>query len=237
MFAGFDIQRHRTFTAGSPSVQIDIHTIHEALNTGLAFSVKENDEIAIGVRPDQFIDYVMNAESLHSYGADAETLGLVRQAVASVEISERETVALPLDRQRIISNVSRYSRDANFRRKVLSAYDKRCAVTRCQLKLVDAAHILPVAMEGSSDHVSNGVALSPTMHRAFDNGLIYLDEQFRIQLNGEKVDRLEASREHGGIDTFSMLMNRRIHLPADNLQWPDVDFIIQANKSRRIPGY
>ena len=30
------------------------------------------------------------------------------------------------------------------------AYDQRCAVTRIQLRLVDAAHILPVGAEGST---------------------------------------------------------------------------------------
>jgi putative restriction endonuclease len=55
------------------------------------------------------------------------------------------------------------------------AYGNRCAVTRVQLRLVDAAHILPVGTTGSADHVRNGIALSPTYHRAFDAGLIYLD--------------------------------------------------------------
>ncbi len=40
MFAGFDIQRHRTFTAGSPSVQINISSIHAALQDGLSFTLK-----------------------------------------------------------------------------------------------------------------------------------------------------------------------------------------------------
>ena len=38
-------------------------------------------------------------------------------------------------------------------------YDNRCAVTRIQLRLVDATHILPVPSGDSSDHVTNGMAL------------------------------------------------------------------------------
>lgn len=237
MFAGFDLQKHKTFTVGSPSVQIDIHTIHDALANGLAFSVKDNDEIAVGIRPDQFIDYVLNADSIHTYGSDAVALGLLRQAVSSVEIPEQEANALAADRQRIISNISRLSRDVNFKRKVLSAYENRCAVTRYQLKLIDAAHILPVAIEGSSDHVSNGLALSPTMHRAFDYGLIYLDEGLNIKINDVSATELETLGLHGGVDSFRRLMDRRIHLPSDNSQWPNVSFIRNANKCRRIPGY
>ncbi|MGH7865609.1 MAG: HNH endonuclease [Candidatus Binataceae bacterium] len=43
---------------------------------------------------------------------------------------------------------------------------------------------------GSADHVRNGVALSPTYHRAFDAGLIYLDEGFRIRLNDGHLETL-----------------------------------------------
>jgi len=65
---------------------------------------------------------------------------------------------------------------------VRNAFMPRCAVTRIQLRLVEAAHILPVGAPGSIDHVCNGLALSPTFHRAFDDALIYLDKkanQFR----------------------------------------------------------
>ncbi|MFN5474519.1 MAG: HNH endonuclease, partial [Pseudanabaena sp.] len=41
----------------SPSVQIGISAIHSALQNGLSFVTKDNDEIAIGVRPDQFLIY------------------------------------------------------------------------------------------------------------------------------------------------------------------------------------
>ena len=51
VFAGFDLGRHRTFTTGSPSVQISIQAIHEALQNGLAFNVKTNSEIAVAIRP------------------------------------------------------------------------------------------------------------------------------------------------------------------------------------------
>src|ERR1035437_97463 len=51
MFAGFDVERHRTFTPGSATTQLDIRTVQAALHDGLAFDRKDNDEIAVGVRP------------------------------------------------------------------------------------------------------------------------------------------------------------------------------------------
>jgi len=51
------------------------------------------------------------------------------------------------------------------------------------LRLIEAAHILPVGAEGSTDLVTNGICLSPTYHRAFDRALIYLDESMKMQLS------------------------------------------------------
>ena len=40
IFAGFDLMKHKIFTPGSPSVQIDISAIHSALQNGLSFWAK-----------------------------------------------------------------------------------------------------------------------------------------------------------------------------------------------------
>jgi putative restriction endonuclease len=133
----------------------------------------------------------------------------------------------------VITEVSRLSREAGFRRKVLFAYGNRCAVTRVQLRLVDAAHILPVGAPGSVDLVRNGVALSPTYHRAFDAGLIYLDEQFRMQLNDGNVHALQQSNLVRGLRTFKAPLGQ-IFLPPDPAQRPSADFIKRANKFRQI---
>src|SRR6185437_330566 len=100
------------------------------------------------------------------------------------------------------TEVSRLSRAADFRQRVLFAYGNRCAVTRVQLRLVDAAHILPVGAPGSSDHVRNGIALAPTYHRALDSGLVYLDERCRMQLNEAYLHTLEGLNLANGIETF-----------------------------------
>lgn len=237
MFAGFDLKKHSTFTAGSPSVQIVISAIHSALQNGLSFVTKENDEIAIGVRSDQFLTYCLNVEPLHLYGAESNLTQLLTKAVELQEIPELDVLALTAERKLIVENVSRYSRNANFRKVVLSAYDNRCAVTRFQLRLVDAAHILPVPSRDSSDHVTNGMALSPTFHRAYDNCLIYLDEDHVMRLNAEKADEIKKYNLDGGIREFQAFLDKKIHLPLDMNQRPRAEYIKMANKHRRIPGY
>lgn len=232
LFAGFDLQRHMTFTAGSPSVQIDIEALRRAEVKGLSFHRKSNDEIAVGIRPDMFMAYAMNAEVLHRYGRNANVLRLLNQAVHQVP-SQQEVASLPAKRRRIVTEVSRLSREAGFKRKVLFAYGNRCAVTRTQLRLVDAAHILPVGAPGSTDHVRNGIALSPTYHRAFDAGLIYLDEQCQMRLNDGQAHLLAQMNLAGGIKLFREPLGQ-IFLPPDTNQHPSSGFIRRANRFRRV---
>lgn len=75
--------------------------------------------------------------------------------------------------------VTAVERDARFRRKVMSAYEFRCSVSGFGIgelplgrstRLLDAAHIRAVSQQGS-DSISNGLALTPTLHRLFDEGL------------------------------------------------------------------
>ncbi len=233
MFAGFDVGLHRTFAIGSPSVQIDIGSLRQALQDGLAFHRKSNDEIAVAIRPDQFMAYARNAEALHKSGRNFPTFRALSRVASFLPISEAELAALSTERRRLVRVVSRISRDANFTDQVLNAYGHRCAVTRAQLRLVDAAHILPVAAPDSPDHVVNGIALSPTYHRAFDSGLIYLEENHVMAINPRRVDLLSGLELAGGLDALRGSLGK-IHLPADRRQWPDARLVRRANSYRRI---
>jgi putative restriction endonuclease len=141
---------------------------------------------------------------------------------------------LPMERQRIVATVSRLARDADFRRKVIVAYDRKCAVTGLQLRLVDAAHIIPIGAEGSSDEVTNGLSLSPTYHRAYDRGLIVLDESYVMHINKRKERELIRLQLNGGLAEFKAPLGYQIILPADRKQWPSVECIRSANACRQI---
>lgn len=71
----------------------------------------------------------------------------------------------------------REARSTAFRRVVMEAYDYRCAASGWRLvfpdgtSLADAAHLIPFA-ESHDDDPRNGIALTPTYHRALDRGLI-----------------------------------------------------------------
>lgn len=97
------------------------------------------------------------------------------------------------NRDRTSFTVSRIVRDRIFRRTVLRAYSERCAISGLRLingmgrAEVAAAHIRPVEANGP-DIVSNGIALSGTVHWMFDRGLISLSDELQILVSRQAND-------------------------------------------------
>lgn len=234
-FAGFDVRKHRVFAGRSPSIQIPITTVRAAAQNGFAFAVKGNEEIAIGLRAEQLLSYALNADLLHDQGADALTVALLQRAAVEETIPPDDLMQLPAERQRVVTRVSRLTRDAGFRRGVVQAYSHTCAVAGIQLRLVEAAHVLPVGVQGSTDAITNGLCLSPTMHVAYDRAFIFLDEEYVMRINPAQRDSLLAEGFGGGLDYFEAVTGRRIHLPRSRSLWPDPAMIRLANEHRGIP--
>lgn len=97
------------------------------------------------------------------------------------------------DRDRASFTVSRIVRDRIFRRTVLRAYSERCAISGLRIingrgrAEVAAAHIRPVEANGP-DIVSNGIALSGTVHWMFDRGLLSLADDLEILVSRQAND-------------------------------------------------
>lgn len=83
------------------------------------------------------------------------------------------------------------------------------------------------------DVVKNGIALSPTYHRAYDAGLIYLNEGMEMRIDEAKVDLLQQLNLGGGVEQFQRPLGT-IFLPPDPTQRPSIDFIRRANRFRQI---
>jgi putative restriction endonuclease len=129
-----------------------------------------------------------------SRGLHEGTTMLPRTGEAILPGLAEELPSFSFERERSSFLSSRIVRDRVFRRRVLDAYDERCAVTG--LKLINghgraevvAAHIRPVEKNGP-DIVRNGVALSGTAHWMFDRGLITFSDEFEIKLSRHVNDR------------------------------------------------
>jgi putative restriction endonuclease len=48
-----------------------------------------------------------------------------------------------------------------------------------EVQMIDACHIVPFSVSGD-DTIGNGISLCPNLHRAFDRGLIAIDDDYRV---------------------------------------------------------
>jgi putative restriction endonuclease len=101
-----------------------------------------------------------------------------------------------------------------------------------QLKLVDAAHIVPVSSDSSTDDTANGIALSALYHRAYDKGLVTFNEQYQIIVNTNEMKKLKDIGFDGGMDKFIKDLRPIINVPPAISDRPNVAFIKEANKLR-----
>jgi putative restriction endonuclease len=233
VFAGFDFTKHTGKLGFSPSIQIREEFLRKALINGFAPCDKDNKEIAVAFRPDFFVNYVQNLEQLHSFGISKKDFRVLEEVAErplepNTQIIERASK----QRQTALYQLTKKLRDASFKARVLTAYGNRCAFSGMQLKLVDAAHILPVSYDKSTDDTSNGIALSALYHRAFDRGLVTFNDKYQIIVNDKKLSVLKEIGFDGGMDKFLKDLRPVIHVPPATSDRPHVDFVNQANKMR-----
>ena len=121
----------------------------------------------------------------------------------------------------------RRARDPEFRQRVLTAYERRCAICDFDMRIedslvaLDAAHIRWHA-RGGPDEVPNGLALCTFHHVTFDRGAIGLERAS----NGFRV--LVSDAANGQSQPFRQLLDcrgQRLRAPQRREQRPHPDFV------------
>ncbi|MBS0309170.1 MAG: HNH endonuclease, partial [Proteobacteria bacterium] len=197
VFVGFDIRKHNGQASQSPSIQVKEDTLQAAHSHAFAMHHRQNGEIAVAFRPEFLADYALNASSLHATGQAAADMSLLN-SLETLTDSQIVTVKNQ-GRQVVLTQIAKKFRASDFRRRVLGAYEHRCAVCGVQLKLIDAAHIIPVAASSSTDETKNGIALCKLHHFAFDRNLLSFDERYKIEISDSEVERLTAENLAAGL--------------------------------------
>lgn len=122
--------------------------------------------------------------------------------------------------------VASFVRGGMFQKKIPEIYDYTCCITGMRLEstlghtLIDACHIEPFSLNGN-DQITNGLALCPNLHRAFDRGLISIDQQYRVitspHLREDHSHPYSLGQLHG---QPLRLPDHQHHRPAlANLEW------------------
>lgn len=156
--------------------------------------------------PEQKDFYYSKKEGRHSYIKNLEDYILNEiPVIEKLMVAEEETV---------------YVRNGIFKKWIPKIYYQTCAISGMKLlstfgfSLVDACHIVPFSVS-QDDKVSNGIALCPNLHRAFDRGLITLDNEFKVLVS----DQISEDKKHPY--GLSNLQGKKIVLPREVHRWPD----------------
>jgi tetratricopeptide (TPR) repeat protein len=132
---------------------------------------------------------------------------------------------------RPIVETERKQRDPRFTQNVYEAYDNTCAICGSQRETpdgrpeVEAAHIQPVADDGS-DEIVNGIALCRLHHWAFDEGWISISEDYTILVKN--------APDANGYDDFIQFQDERMVLPDDENHWPAEEYLAHHRQTQEF---
>jgi putative restriction endonuclease len=110
-----------------------------------------------------------------------------------------------------------FLRSSMFKREIPRIYENRCCIsgmkidTVYNISMIDACHIVPFS-KSHDDTVSNGIALCPNLHRAFDRGLISIDPDFVVSVSESFIEE--------GAYSILQYSGRKIELPNERKYWP-----------------
>ncbi len=106
-----------------------------------------------------------------------------------------------------------------FKRKIPEIYGFTCCISGFGIStnfslvnLIEACHIRPIS-QSFDDTLSNGIALCPTLHKAFDAGIFTISDDFKILVSGK-------IREENSPQNIGQFDGLRIRLPIAENHWP-----------------
>lgn len=124
--------------------------------------------------------------------------------------------------QPIDDEETRFVRGGLFKKLVPKVYNFTCAISGMKViavdgsSLVEACHIVPISVAGD-DKVTNGIALCPNLHTAFDRGMIGVDEQLRVVVSPSLADNVASPYN------LKQFHGQRFRLPFGEVHYPKME--------------
>jgi putative restriction endonuclease len=115
-----------------------------------------------------------------------------------------------------------YNRGTIFRREIVKLYNETCCMSGLRVSanftitMVDACHIEQFA-KTFNNHPTNGIALCPNLHRAFDRGAISVNDNYEIILSKSFKENMESEY------SFHKLEGKSIILPSNSQYNPSFE--------------
>lgn len=119
-----------------------------------------------------------------------------------------------------------FVRSGLFKKLIPKIYDSTCCFSGMRLEsiyghnYIDACHIVPFSRT-HDDKISNGLALCPNLHRAFDRGLISVDNNYRIIVSPQIIEIIDHpySLKHLNLRKMRLPSGSRHHPSLENLKY------------------
>lgn len=118
-----------------------------------------------------------------------------------------------------------FLRGSLFKREVPKIYNYTCCISGMKIaatisvSMIDACHIIPFGLS-YDDTITNGIALCPNLHRAFDRGLITIDKNYKVVVS-------KSFKEDESNYSIQIFRGKQIQLPKvkdyfplkENFEW------------------
>jgi len=122
-----------------------------------------------------------------------------------------------------------FLRGSLFKRKIPQIYNNTCCISGMKIdatinvSMIDACHIVPFS-ESYNDTITNGIALCPNLHRAFDRGLIGINDDYTVIVSNKFVE------SNAAIYQLKIFDGKRIMLPSFEKYFPHIENLNQHRK-------
>jgi putative restriction endonuclease len=120
-----------------------------------------------------------------------------------------------------------FVRSGIFKKEIPKIYNFTCAIsemriiTAAEVQMIDACHIVPFS-ESHDDTIANGISLCPNLHRAFDRGLISINDDYRVLV--------KPFAENTNMYSIKQFEGKKIVLPGDMHYHPSLDNLAAHRK-------
>lgn len=204
------------------------------LKDSLAFAEVEKDLMAFLFDP--VSREVVKSELLDFYFPDSKnewgstSNDFISQLEEQVLNDDRRTYSQRVDELRSKMQVGDfeeevYVRNGIFKREIPKLYNYTCAISGMRIEatinaqLVDACHIVPFSVS-KDDTVGNGFSLTPTLHRAFDRGLMTINDDFIVRISPDvsEVDSTYALKQFEG-KQMNLPLKKQHYPLLENFEW------------------
>ena len=111
-----------------------------------------------------------------------------------------------------------FIRGSLFKREIPKIYNNTCCISGMRIdsetavSMIDACHVIPFS-KSFDDTISNGIALCPNLHRAYDRGLITIDQDYRVVVS-------KKFKEYDTIYSLKKFEGQKILLPKEEQFFP-----------------